>query len=87
MLQKHALHHGVQWDSYLPAVLWAYRNIPHEATGEKSSFLMFGFDIRTPTEAAFLPPSQVSATIPSDYHQEVMQESGAGPKILQGGNR
>ena len=73
MLRKHALHYGVQWDTYLSAVLWAYRNTPHDSTGEKPSFLMFGVDVRTPTEAAFLPPSQVSATVPSDYRQEVIQ--------------
>ena len=50
-LRKHA---GLQWDSYLPGVLWAYRNTPHESTGVKPSFLLFGFDCRTPTKAAFL---------------------------------
>ena len=34
-----------QWDQYLSGVLWAYRNTPHSSTGEKSSILLFGFDI------------------------------------------
>jgi hypothetical protein len=29
--------------------------MPHEATGEKPSFLLFGMDLRTPSEAAILP--------------------------------
>lgn len=30
MLRKHAVKFGPQWDKYLPGVLWAYRNAPHE---------------------------------------------------------
>lgn len=56
MLRKHAATYGVQWDQHLAGLLWAYRNTPHEATGEKLSFLLFGLDCRTPTEAALLPP-------------------------------
>ena len=28
---------------------------PHSSTGKKPSFLLFGFDCRSPTETAFLP--------------------------------
>ena len=61
-LQKHAVRFRKQWelwDSYLPSVLWGYRNTPHESTGDKPSFLMFGIDLRSPTEAAYLNPSKV----------------------------
>ncbi len=34
MLRKHADQFGVQWDQHLPGVLWAYRNTPHDSTGE-----------------------------------------------------
>ena len=34
-LRKHAAWFGPQWDRYLSGVLWAYRNVPHESTGEK----------------------------------------------------
>ena len=54
MLRKHAAKFGSQWDRYLSGVLWAYRNTPHESTGEKPSYLLFGIDCRTPTEAAYL---------------------------------
>ena len=44
MLRKHVSKFGVQWDTYLSGVLWAYHNTPHSSTGEKLSFLLFGFD-------------------------------------------
>ena len=72
MLRKHAARFGNQWDQYLSSVLWAYRNTPHESTGEKPSFLLFGWDLRTPTEAAFLEPSQLVPTTVEHYREEVM---------------
>ena len=44
MLRKQASKYGTQWDKYLYGVLWAYRNTPHSTTGEKPSYLLFGFD-------------------------------------------
>ena len=67
MLRKHAAKFGTQWDNYLPGVLWAYRNTPHESTKEKPSFLLFGFDCRSPMEAALLPPQTVTPANASDY--------------------
>ena len=71
-LRKHAARFGGQWDRYLPGVLWAYRNTPHTSTAEKPSFLLFGVDCRSPTEAAFLPVNQVSPTTVEDYREELM---------------
>ena len=39
-LRKHAAKFGAQWDTYLQGILWAYRNTPYEATGEKPSFVL-----------------------------------------------
>ncbi len=55
MLQKQAARFGRQWDRHIPGVMWAYRNTPNESTGEKPSFLLFGLDLRSPTEAALMP--------------------------------
>ena len=72
MLRKHAARFGLQWDKFLPGVLWAYRNTPHSSTGERPSFLLFGVDCRSPTEAAFLPvPECVPMDIP-DYREELL---------------
>ena len=59
MPRKHAARYGSQWDSYLSGVLWAYRNTPHTSTEEKPSFLLFGMDCRSPTEAAYMPVSDI----------------------------
>ena len=72
MLRKHASVHGNQWDRYLSGVLFAYRNTPHESTKEKPSFLLFGFDCRSPTEAAYLPPDSLQDINITDYRQELM---------------
>ena len=62
MLRKRATQYGIQWDKHLPAVLWAYRNTPHDTTGEKPSFLLFGWDCKSPSEAAMLPPDGAQPT-------------------------
>ena len=73
MLRKQAATYGMQWDKFLSGTVWAYRNTPHEATGEKPSFLLFCIDCRTPSEATLLPPTQ-SAEVEefSDYRQELV---------------
>ena len=35
MLRKSCAKFGRQWDRFLPGVLWANRNMPHESTKEK----------------------------------------------------
>ena len=72
ILRKHAARFGNQWDTYLPGVLWAYRNTPHTSTKEKPSFLLFGLDCRSPTEAAFLPTADINPTDVCDYREELM---------------
>ena len=73
MLRKQAATYGLQWDKYLSGVVWAYRNTPHETTGEKPSFLLFGTDCRSPTEAALLPPTDIDPVDDlSDYRQEMI---------------
>ena len=75
MLRKHVDKFGPQWDRSLPGVLWAYRNTPHDSTGEKPSFLLFGVDCRSPTEAALVPPqeSQIAGVEAiSDYREELI---------------
>ena len=33
MIRQHMAQFGKQWDCYLPGLLWAYKNTPHESTG------------------------------------------------------
>ena len=72
VLRKHAAKFGSQWDRFLPGVLFAYRNTPHSSTGEKPSFLLYGMDCRSPTEAAYLPTSDLSPYDLRDYREELM---------------
>ena len=72
MLRKKAAEFGPQWDRHLPGLLWAYRNTPHESTGERPSFLLFGWDCHSPTEAALLPVNADVATTVEDYHEELV---------------
>ena len=72
MLRKHAARFGKQWDQYLSYILWAYRNTPHESTGEKPSFLLFGWDLRSPTEAAFMQPTDPVSSNVEDYREKVI---------------
>ena len=71
MLRKYAVKFNNQWDRYLQGVLWACRNTPHESTKEKPSYLLFGVDLRSPIEAAFLLPEELQGcTDISEYREE-----------------
>ena len=72
MLRKYAATFGSQWDLYVSGALWAYRNVPHESTGEKPSFLLLGIDCHTPTEAALLPSNGLKVTEVSNYREKVI---------------
>ena len=84
MLRKHAAKFGRQWDCYLSSVLWASRNTPHESTKEKPSFLLFGIDCRTPTEAALLPPTSGEPVDTSDYQQELVKSLSSARELAVG---
>ena len=81
MLRKHAASYGPQWDKYLSGVLWAYQNTPHDSTGEKPSFLLFGVDCRSPTDAAFLPTTISPGISFTDYRQELMASLHSARKL------
>ena len=72
MLRKRAAQFGAQWDKHLAGVLWAYQNTPHETTNEKPSFLLYGWGCMSSTEAAFVPPEDLTPTSVTDYREELM---------------
>ena len=51
-------------------ILFAYTNVPHDSTGEKPSYLLFGTDCRTPTDTA-LKPSSLQPGDVQDYRQKL----------------
>lgn len=81
ILRKHAARFGKQWDRFLPGVLWAYRNTPHSSTGEKPSFLLFGVDCRSPTEATYLPISTNPPITYEDYREELILSLGSARQL------
>ena len=73
-------------DTYLKYVytyiLWAYRNSPHESTGEKPSCLLFGYDCKSPTEASLQPPSVHNTAIEvTDYQKELIESLQHASKL------
>jgi len=54
-----AATYGAHWDKFLPGVIWAYRSSPHDTTEEKPSFLLFGIDCHTPTEAVLFSITKI----------------------------
>ena len=81
LLRKHAARFGFNWDKYLSGVLWAYRNTPHESTGEKPSFLLFGIDCRGPTEAALFPTHPVEPGDRDSYREEVIKNLSSAREL------
>jgi len=79
MLKKHAHRFGSQWDRFLYGVQWAYQNTPHNTTGEKPSFLLFGTELRTPSEAVLCSPTPMHHLELEDYCKElILSLSSAG---------
>ena len=88
MLRKQAAKMGVQWDQYLSGVLWAYHNnMPHSFTGEKPSFLLFGFDCCSLTESALLPAKSLIVTDVSDYREQMMLSLSTVRSLAMKANR
>ena len=44
---------------------------PRYTTGEKPSYLLFGIDFRSPTEAELIPPTEWSLISVTDYREEL----------------
>jgi len=55
--------------------------MPHDSTGEKPSYLLFGLDCRTLTEAAYLHPSSIQLADVQDYRQELTLSLSAAREI------
>ena len=82
MLCKQVNRFGTQWDKYLSGVLWAYRNTPHDTTGEKPSYLLFGIDCRSPTEAELTPPTEWSPISVTDYREELFLSLSSARQLV-----
>ena len=72
MLAKHSERAAKDWDLYLPYVLYAYRNSPHDSTLESPHFLLFLRDARLPTETALSQPRTSYQVDLTDYKTEML---------------
>ena len=50
MLRKTAMESGKDWDKLIPALLFAYREVPQESTGYSPFELLYGRDVRGPLD-------------------------------------
>lgn len=50
MLKKLCVEQTLEWDTLLPYVLFAYREVPHEETGFAPFDLLYGWPVRGPTQ-------------------------------------
>ena len=84
MLRKHISRFGSQLDRYLSGILWAYHNTLHDSNGEKPSFLLFGVDCHSPTEAEMMPPSNWGHTPIADYRprEEQILSLSSAPQLV-----
>ena len=68
MLRRMCQERPADWDRYLPALLFAYREVPHEATGYSPFELMYGRTVRGPMSilkelwAEEIPEEEVKTT-------------------------
>ena len=68
-------HRHADWDKYLSGVT------PHESTGEKPSFLLFGIDCRGPTKAGLLLPNPIEPVELNDYREEVIRKLSSAHEL------
>ncbi|KFM72298.1 hypothetical protein X975_04129, partial [Stegodyphus mimosarum] len=58
------------WDRKLPLFLLAYRSAVHESTGYSSSQMLFGRDLRFPSDLLFGRPPDLQSS-PEEYVQDL----------------
>ena len=65
----------VEWDKYLPFVLWAYRGTVHSATGFSPFHLLFGRKIHMPLDelTRYWRGKEENSTVDVAEHIQVMQ--------------
>ena len=87
MLRKHSANFGAEWDTYLLGVLCAYCNTPHTSTGENPSYLLFGYDCHSLTEAALFSATSHEPVDISDYCKELVVMLSTARKMTAQANR
>ena len=63
--------------------MWAYRNTPHESTGEKPSFLLYGRDLRSPVVAELLTTEHQPPLIAEDCREQLVQTLASSRQLAE----
>ena len=53
----------LDWDVYIPAILFAYRTSPCVSTGDTPFYLLYGRKLRLAPDVSLLLPSQLSSSV------------------------
>ena len=60
------------WDTYLNAILFAFRTSPNDAIGESPFFMMYGRDPIFPQDCSLLPPREMSSSV-AEHRERVVE--------------
>ena len=60
------------WDTYLNAILFAFRTSPNDAIGESPFFMMYGRDPVFPQDCSLSPPREMSASV-AEHRERVVE--------------
>ena len=88
MLSKTTAPGGLDWDDRIPYVLFAYRCIVQESTGESPFFTLYGRDPQLPTEEALTRPTERCYLEIDDYRSAKSQRGmGKGSEKCPEGSK
>ena len=82
MLAKTVQRYGKSWDECLPYVLFAYRICPQESTKQSPFYLLYGRQVKLPSEAA-LESDKFSIIDLEDYCSEVKERMSTAWELAQ----
>ena len=74
MLAKLVTAGGLNWDSLLGPVLFAYRTTPHSSTGLSLFYLLYGRNSQLPTSLDFSLPIVRYPVVESEYAKGLAEE-------------
>ena len=72
-LRMFVSEHQDDWDQYIPLVMMAYRSAVHETTGRTPASIIFGKELRLPSDLVFGSPMSEEFEV-SDYAEDLRQK-------------
>ena len=72
----------LDWDVYIPAILFAYRTSPCVSTGDTPFYLLYGREPRLAPDVSLLPPSQLSSSV-EEHRARIARRIEAAQSIVR----